>query len=274
VSTPFSLAQNVLRRLGVYHRVKASVLYEAYWSLADRRVVDERRAQLRFYRETLEGFRPGDLIFDIGANQGIKGEIFLKMGARVVAADPDEANERVLREKFSRLRMRPRRVVVVPKAVGDAETVTTMWIDAPGSTMNTLSPKWVDTLRHDETRFGSTLQFSRTKEISMTTIDRLIEIYGMPFFIKIDVEGFEPAVLRGMHRAVPYLSFEVNLPEFRPEGLECVERLKSIAPAGEFNYAIDCHGLVLPRWQSGAEFAETLRVCLETSIEVFWRTRA
>jgi FkbM family methyltransferase len=269
-----ALAQNVLKRLGVYHRVKASVLYDAYWRFADKRVVDERRAQLRFYQDILEGFRPGDLIFDIGANQGVKGEVFLKMGARVVAADPDEANERVLREKFLRLRLRPRPVVVVAKALGDSETVTTMWIDAPGSTMNTLSPKWVDTLRHDETRFGSALQFSRTKQIAMTTIDRLMEIYGSPFFIKIDVEGFEPAVLRGMHRPVPYLSFEVNLPEFRPEGLECVERLKSIASTGEFNYAIDSHKLVLPHWQSASDFAKVLEACSETSIEVFWRTRA
>lgn len=69
---------------------------------------------------------------------------------------------------------------------------------------------------------------------------------GQLFFVKIDVEGYEPHVLRGLRRLVPYLSFEVNLPEFKQEGLECVEQLANIAAAGRFNYAIDCgQGLVL-----------------------------
>jgi FkbM family methyltransferase len=274
VST-FELAQNALKRFGVYNRLKASVLYDLYWTIADRRIVDERQAQLNFYRELLQGFRPGDLIFDIGANQGVKSEIFLKMGARVVAADPDEANERVLREKFLKLRLRPRPVVVVPKAIGDSESVTTMWIDAPGSTMNTLNPKWVETLRHDQARFGSSLQFSSTKEIPTTTLERLMQIHGVPFFVKIDVEGFEAVVLRGLQRRVPYLSFEVNLPEFKPEGLECVTRLGAVAADGEFNYSVDCRrGLALPAWVPMPAFANVLDTCADRSIEVFWRTRA
>jgi FkbM family methyltransferase len=196
------------------------------------------------------------------------------MGARVVAADPDEANESVLRQKFLTLRLRPKPVVVVVKAVSDTEGVETMWIDAPGSTMNTLSPKWVRTLRRDETRFGSTLQFSHTRTIPTTTLDRLMEIHGIPHFVKIDVEGFEPAVLRGMKRPVPYLSFEVNLPEFRAEGLECVERLVCIDAHGAFNYAADLRrGLVLPAWLPAGEFLAVLADCQETSIEVFWSTR-
>ncbi len=58
--------------------------------------------------------------------------------------------------------------------------------------------------------------------------------------MKIDVEGLEPSVIRGLRRPVPYLSFEVNLPEFRPEGLECVELLRTLTPTGAFNYAVKC----------------------------------
>ncbi len=32
--------------------------------------------------------RPGDLVFDIGANRGDRTEVFVQMGARVVAAEP------------------------------------------------------------------------------------------------------------------------------------------------------------------------------------------
>src|SRR5438034_244032 len=79
--------------------------------------------------------------------------------------------------------------------------------------------------------------------------------------------------VRGMHRPVPYLSFEVNLPEFKPEGLECVELLGRVAADGEFNYTADCrNGLVLERWLKPGEFSRELGRCAEQSIEVFWRT--
>ena len=96
--------------------------------------------------------------------------------------------------------------------------------------------------------------------------------HGLPCYVKIDVEGFETNVLRGLHRPVPYLSFEVNLPEFKPEGLECVELLRRLAADGKFNYVVDCrHGLVLERWLEPREFSPVLDACSETSIEVFWK---
>jgi hypothetical protein len=97
--------------------------------------------------------------------------------------------------------------------------------------------------------------------------------HGLPFFVKIDVEGYEPNVLRGMRRPVPYLSFEVNLPEFQPEGLECVELLARVDADGQFNYTPDCReGLALERWIDSGKFAQVLRTCSERSIEVFWKT--
>jgi FkbM family methyltransferase len=272
-AAPLALAQTVLRRLGLYRRVQASALYDMFWMVTDRRVLDARQAELRFYRHVLNGFRPGHLIFDIGANHGAKTDIFLRMGARVVAVDPDEANEKVLRATFQELRWRPKPVVIVPKAVSDRETVETMWIDEPGSAKNTLNPKWVQTLRSDSSRFGAALEFSRTREVPTTTLEQLMTTYGMPFFIKIDVEGLEPLVLNGMQRRVPYLSFEVNLPEFKPEGLQCVERLYRVAEDGEFNFVIDCRsGLALSEWLPADAFSAVIDGCGDESIEVFWRT--
>src|SRR6266849_6304856 len=196
--------------------------------MADRRRIDARSNEVHFYRCLLDGFRQRDLIFDIGANAGEKTDVFLRLGARVVAVEPDEVNQEVLREKFLRYRMAPRPVVIVGKAASDRETVETMWIAEPGSALNTLSHKWVETLRADKGRFEDELaglDFLRRKEVETTTLEQLVIAHGLPTFIKIDVEGYEPTVLRGMQSPVPYLSFEVNLPEFRPEGLECVELL-------------------------------------------------
>jgi FkbM family methyltransferase len=265
--------QKTLRRLGLYHRLQASQLYDFYWRIADRSLVERRCKEVDFYRKLLSGFSPGDLIFDVGANHGAKTDVFLRLGAQVVAIEPDNTNQQILREKFLRYRLTRKPVVIVGKAVSEKNSVDTMWVDEPGSAKNTLSQKWVETLRGDEGRFGHRLKFGQWTEVETTTLEQLITTQGLPFFVKIDVEGHELNVLRGLHRPVPYLSFEVNLPEFRSEGLACIERLAGLACKGEFNYASDCQqGLLLDRWLRPQEFSCVLEKCAEKSVEVFWKT--
>jgi FkbM family methyltransferase len=248
-------------------------LYYLYWSVADPSLIHDANKERDFYRNLLSGFRVGDLIFDIGANHGSKTDVFLRLGASVVAVEPDEVNKKILEEKFLRYRLRPKPVVIVNKAVSDKNAVETMWIDEPGSAKNTFSQKWVEVLRSDDERFGHKLAFAQRKEIETTTLEQLIGMHGFPFFVKIDVEGHELSVLRGLRRPVPNLSFEVNLPEFRPEGLQCVAFLGNLATDGKFNYAADCRqGLVLREWLGPREFPEILSQCADKSIEVFWRT--
>lgn len=255
-------------------RAKYSWIYDSYWSLADRRIIDDRRREIEFYRSLLNGFQKGDLIFDIGANQGYKTGIFLKLGARVLSVEPDQASQEILKQSFLKYRLKSKPVVIVPKAVSDRNSILRMWIDTPGSAMNTLSQKWAETLKNDDTRFGEKLNFGQWKEVETVSMEKLISEYGLPFFVKIDVEGHELSVLRGMQRPVPYLSFEVNLPEFRPEGLECVQILGRLASDGMFNYAADCRsGLVLKQWIGTEEFSAALASCRDKSIEVFWKTK-
>lgn len=260
--------------MGLYQRVKASWIYDCYWTFADRRLIDDRRAECNFYRNLLVGFRKGDLIFDVGANQGYKAQIFMKLGARVVAVEPDLASQTVLRDKFQRYRLARKPITIVDRAVSETKSTTTMWIDTPGSALNTLSRKWTESLRTDEGRFGKSFEFGQEREVETVSIEDLVTLHGAPFFVKIDVEGHELNVLRGMRRAVPYLSFEVNLPDFRAEGLECVRVLNKLASDGEFNYTFNCRlGLAMSEWLSMEEFAAVLESCNESSIEVFWRTK-
>lgn len=265
--------QMLLKRVGLYNRLKTSFIYDIYWRVADSRVIEGRSREIRFYRDLLEGFQHGDLIFDVGANHGHKTDIFLRIGARVLAIDPDELNQEALRDKFLRCRWAKKPVTIVGKAVSDKSAVYKMWVDGPGSAKNTLSEKWVDTLRHDEVRFGHRLTFAQQKEVESISLEELMMRYGVPFFVKIDVEGHEPHVLRGLKRPVPYLSFEVNLPEFRQEGLECIDLLGNIAADGMFNYVVDCgQGLILDKWLMLSEFRQVFNSCSDSSLEVFWKT--
>jgi FkbM family methyltransferase len=228
-----------------------------------------------FYRRLLPELRHGDLIFDIGANEGLKTDLFLRMGARVVAIEPDETNQLILKERFVKFRLAKRPVVIVGKAVSDKNTMESMWIDGPGSAVNTLSQKWATTLRGNKARhtYGHCgLDFAQRSTVETTTLEELIAVHGRPLFIKIDVEGYELNVIRGLRHPVPCLSFEVNLPEFRPEGLQCVALLGGLAVNSKFNYAVDCErGLALERWLTSNEFLPVLEQCAENTIEVFWK---
>ena len=266
--------QDALKRAGLYERIKASRVYDLYWSVADPTVVERVQRELRFYRRLLNGFDRGALFFDVGANHGTKSDVFLKLGARVVAVEPDQTNQEMLRQKFHTYRLSRKPVAIVGKALSNKEAVETMWIDEPGSAKNTLSKKWVETLKRDDERFKQHHEFAEQRAVETTTLDKLIAVHGLPFFIKIDVEGHEPSVLRGLHSAVRFLSFEVNLPEFASEGQECVQILSRLAPDGEFNYASGDYerGLALQEWLAAPSFSRVLADCAETSIEVFWKT--
>jgi FkbM family methyltransferase len=244
--------------------------------IVKRDVFLSRKREEEFYRSLLVGLKQGDMVFDVGANEGAKTDIFLRLGAKVVAIEPDGACLSMLRDRFLRYRWRPSRVSLVGKAVSDKSGMDEMWIDGPGSAVNTMSRKWADHLKgnKDSFRHGHFgLEFSQSKSVETTTIGDLVKLYGSPFFIKIDVEGHELGVLRGMPKPVPFLSFEVNLASFRQEGVECARVLSQLEPNGRFNYTQDCcAGLALRDWLAPEEFCSVLDSCTEETIEVFWRS--
>lgn len=64
-------------------------------------------------------------------------------------------------------------------------------------------------------------------EVAVTTLDDLIARHGLPRFVKIDVEGFEDAVLAGLSRPVDWVAFEA-LPALPDVTGASLDRLASL----------------------------------------------
>lgn len=66
-------------------------------------------------------------------------------------------------------------------------------------------------------------------------LENFICKFGLPKYIKIDVEGYELEVLKGLETPIPLLSFEANLPEFRVETIKSIEYLHNLS-SGKYVY--------------------------------------
>src|SRR5215469_4187311 len=123
--------QAILRHAGLYHRLKSSSINDLYRSIADKEWILARNKRLEFYRRLLPELGQANLIFDVGANDGLETDLFLRMGARVVAIDPDETNQSILFERFVKLRFSRMPLEIVGKAVSDKIATESLLIDGP-----------------------------------------------------------------------------------------------------------------------------------------------
>lgn len=174
-----------------------------------------------------------DLVFDIGANIGLKSKIFLRLSRKVIAVEPAERHVRVMKYRF----LGNRRIEIVQKAVAEEIGTSSLYVSSRASGYNTLHEKWKEALETGANQSNTLLQFDRMQRVTTTTLEQLIKQYGLPDFIKIDVEGYEWNVIRTLKRPVRCATFEANLPEFQLETIKCVQHLASLDSGYRFNYA-------------------------------------
>jgi len=204
--------------------------------------------------------KKGDLVFDIGANVGDMTALYLELGARVISAEPQEDCLRVLEKRFGQ----NSRVTIVHKAVADDEGEREIMLSDIRSPLSSMSPQWITAVKSSG-RFPY-YEWSQPIPVPVTTLDALIAKYGEPDFCKIDVEGFERAVLRGLSRPLGRLSFEFHV-EFLSEANACLDLLIALGEYS-FNYTIDNQPFFeLPSFVDQAEISRRLRSLPFTSLQ-------
>ena len=192
----------------------------------------------RFYAPLI---RPGDLCFDIGAHVGNRVAAWTRLGARVVAVEPQAHLMVWLRRRYGRVPG----VTLIEAAVGAAEGAATLHLDPRNLTVASLSPDWIATVARDVA--FSRVRWRAAEPVRLTTLDALIAAHGRPALCKIDVEGFEAEVLRGLSQPLPLVSFEY-LPATITVAHTCLEQLAALGEY-EFNwFPGESHRWASPVW--------------------------
>lgn len=206
-------AADPLRRMvGRWRRIQRECDQLRAWTKED----EQRRT---FYSRFI---RPNDLVFDVGANLGNRTKVFLRLGARVIAFEPQDECCAVLRRAFAG----NSRVTVKQTALGSVDGTAEMYVGS-AHTLTSLSKEWIAAVR-ESGRFSG-YEWRSPVVVATRSLDSMIREYGRPRFIKVDVEGYEQEVLSGLTTAIPFVSFEFT-PERIAAARDCLDLLSSIGP--------------------------------------------
>jgi FkbM family methyltransferase len=217
-------AKRLLRQAGVFPITRS--LY--------RRLSPAVHAAKRADRNLYSTFiKKGELVFDVGANLGAKSEIFLECGARVVAVEPNPLCKPTLQYLFGS----NENIILLPKALAATEGKMVLHFAGTSATASLRENwAWVD--------FEGT---PVATQVEVTTLDKLIEQFGVPDFCKIDVEGVEFEVLQGLSQSLPRLCFEYHLSE-ADRFKKCLDHLAKLSEFRLNFIHIDGPKFVLPEW--------------------------
>jgi len=209
------------------------------------------KKQRKLYQERFSFYSQfidkGDLCFDIGANIGDRTQIFLELGANVFSVEPQESCCQNLKKRFGN------KITLIEKGVGSKEEVKDFYI-SNYSQVSSFSTEWIDNLKRE--RFKDA-EWNKKVQIEITTLDNIIPVNKIPGFIKIDVEGFELEVLKGLSKPFKYLSFEFAVPDNLDNLIKCLQQLQSSHDNLHCNYAVlDNTFLELTNWISIDEMVQ------------------
>ena len=214
-----------------------------------------RRAQLLSHVRQVEFYRSlvpqGCLCFDVGANIGEKSEAMLKAGLRVVAFEP---NPLVLPELRARLE-REKDWTLVVAAVGSQAAVLTLHAARD----------------HGKTSLSTNIrqEIVARFHVPVITLDSAIAAFDQAFFCKIDVEGWETEVMRGLTRPLPLISFEFHLNDPGiADTLGCLAHLQALGQWSVNICPAESSYFFLPEWEPLERFAAWFPGDLATSLPV------
>lgn len=147
---------------------------------------------------------PNDLVFDIGGNIGqylLKFSEVVGHHGKVISFEPDYRNFSFL--EFNRLINKCHNAECILSGISNESLNMTFYRDTKtGGRMGSFLMEYVSD------KFEGFIE-----SVPTMTYDSIVEVYGVPNFVKIDVEGFEDVLLKGMSKIDEKTIFLVEVRE-------------------------------------------------------------
>jgi FkbM family methyltransferase len=204
-------------------RIKDFLAYKMKGKISARM---KNKKEVEFYKSFID---EGNLVFDVGANLGEKTNAFLMCKAKVIAVEPQKECLEVLKAKYDK----NKNVQIIPNGLAAESGSSIIYTSKSSNTVSTFSKEW------QKGRFENQIVWDGEESIEMLTIENLIQEFGVPKFCKIDVEGYELEVVKGLKSKIPIISFEFA-EEFLENTLKIISILEDIGYT-HFNFAEEEH---------------------------------
>ena len=146
-----------------------------------------------------------DLIYDVGFHKGEDTEFYLKKGFRVVAIEANPTLYFAGIERFKK-EVDAGRLTLLNVAIADTDGPIRFFVNPRVTEWGTISPDFAARNR----RLGAD---SEDITVQGLRFDRILRQFGVPYYLKIDIEGADVLCLEGLlsvSACPPHLSLESN----------------------------------------------------------------
>lgn len=148
-------------------------------------------------------FRP-DLIFDVGMHNGDDTAFYLAKGFSVVAV---EANPLLAQEGERRFRkeITSGKLTILNIGIGDKIGTFPFYVNGQHSEWSSFDKE-----------IGSRVSLKETIDVPMNTLEQTLKTFGVPYYLKLDIEGYEFIALRqlaALSVKPKFVSIENGFPE-------------------------------------------------------------
>lgn len=256
------MIKSYLKTTRLWQMISRSEIYKKY---RDPVTYNNNQVEPNFYKKLMRSHpAKNNLIFDVGANIGSKSRVFSKLAKKVIAFEPSEKLFFSLRKKFENTN-----VIIYNYALGERISTADFYIVESNEAYNSLNKKHIEETA--TTRGIASLQTVKHEKVKVEMLENFIAKYGIPKYIKIDVEGYELEVLKGLKTPAPLISLEANLPEFIGESIECLNYLDAIsAKRYVYNFSVS-NKFLKERFLNKSEAIDFLRCTQLPYLEIFAR---
>jgi FkbM family methyltransferase len=238
----FTGIYSVARKSGLLDTRPGQWLFSRAYYLYKRHLEDSYRALAARH----PAFFRGGYVLDIGANIGYTSLVFahsIDAAYKVYSFEPEAFNLRLL-DRLAQSHQAQGRIVPVHAAVGEQDGSIELWCNHA---------------HHGDHRvvtshFRGIRPIRASVQVPMLKIDTFVEQQGPSFplrFIKVDVQGYELPVLKGMQRTLErnpgaVLALEYAPQEIRELGFEPQELLNWLAARNYQPYSLSKDGSMQP----------------------------